>query len=301
MSKEQQTYTKFRLLPVEVSLLAYLFITFGLLCYQKIQNNAGYNTIIQHTFIALSLILIALLNTKKNNHLTTTLRVFFPLIIISFLYTETDLINNILFNSNLDSTFAYVEQWIFNCQPALTFSTTCNTNLVSELMYFGYFSYYLLIGFVPMLVFIKYGTMAAQKVVFIIIQSFLWYYLIFIIIPVAGPQYYFNQTHTIPDGYVFSNLVRFIQLTGEAPTAAFPSSHVAMCLILVHQSFKAFQTKALWLLPTTLLLILSTVYIQAHYVIDIIAAFITAPLIYWLTQLSWKLITVRYESDYHRS
>ncbi|MBI9067413.1 MAG: phosphatase PAP2 family protein [Salinivirgaceae bacterium] len=210
-------------------------------------------------------------------------RLFWPLLLLGYFYKETDYLNNLIFN-NLDPFFASIEIAIFKQQLANKFSEVIPNNLFAELMYFGYFSYYLLIIGIPVYTFIKLGFKKAENVLFIVINSFLIYYLVFIAIPVAGPQFYFDQSiSTLPSGYIFGWLIKFIQSYGEAPTAAFPSSHVSICLMLVWICYKHFRKMLTIVIPIAILLILSTVYIKAHYAIDIIAAFITTPLVYKLS------------------
>ena len=96
-------------------------------------------------------------------------------------------------------------------------------------MYFGYFSYYLLRAGILLYFYFKKETKTAEQLVFVLINSFLIYYILFIILPVAGPQFYFTDWVTIPGGYLFGSIMKTIQANGEAPTAAFPSSPVSIC------------------------------------------------------------------------
>lgn len=58
---------------------------------------------------------------------------------------------------------------------------------------------------------------------FVLITSFLLYYLVFIFIPAIGPQFYFSY----PDNFVeakglFGHLVKLIQENGEATDSCLP-------------------------------------------------------------------------------
>jgi membrane-associated phospholipid phosphatase len=83
--------------------------------------------------------------------------------------------------------------------------------------------------------------------------------------------------------------MRWIQDSGEKPTGAFPSSHVGLTIITMSILFK--NTKKLFfiVLPVAIILVTSTVYIKAHYLIDVIAAFIVAPLIFVASRQIFKL------------
>jgi hypothetical protein len=79
---------------------------------------------------------------------------------------------------------------------------------------------------------------------------------------------------------------------GERPAAAFPSSHVGMMVILLYLSGKFAPKLLKILIPIGILLIFSTVYIKAHYVIDVIAGFLSVPIIYWISSRTYTAITM---------
>ena len=76
------------------------------------------------------------------------------------------------------------------------------------------------------------------------------------------------------DGFFYS-LVEGMHDAGERPTAAFPSSHVGITTILMFLAWRTRCKPLFWgMMP------FYTVYIQAHYVIDVIAGWISAIIIY---------------------
>lgn len=219
-------------------------------------------------------------------------RIGYSLILLSFFYSETDALNNVFFG-NLDQYFARFDAIIFGFQPSLEFYKTFPQCWFSELMNFGYFSYYFLITIFAIVVFVR-DRINYEKQVFLITCSFLIYYLIFAIIPVSGPQYFFEPPHnTIPNSGIFRSLIMFVEFIGERPTAAFPSSHVGMILILLCLAWKKHRTTFYIFLPLFILLSLSTVYIKAHYAVDIIGGLISAPLILMLSNYIWRSFSYR--------
>ena len=135
--------------------------------------------------------------------------------------------------------------------------------------------------------------------------------------PVTGPQYYYlaagvdqiaqgnfpnvgdyfathTEALTIPgwkDGF-FYQCVASAHAAGERPTAAFPSSHVGVTTILLLLAWHARNRKLLYtLLPFYVLMCFATVYIQAHYAVDVIGGWISALVIYaFLFFLSKKFV-----------
>jgi membrane-associated phospholipid phosphatase len=271
-------------IPVDLAVLTYLLVTalYMMPGFNKLQDVASH-----FLFRAGATIIIFLFAYYDNKNIAQNkyyrfIRNFYPLLLLSYFYKETGYLNNILFDY-FDPFFAKAEQLLWGMQPAIEFSKHFPQKWFSELMNFGYFFYYLItFGLSYTLYILK--PQKAEKVIFVIVTSFIIYYLIFILFPVKGPQFYFpvNDAQTV-DSYFFSKLVKMAQHIGETETGAFPSSHVGMSVIFLILSYK-YLRKAFWiiLLPV-ILLWFATVYIKAHYLIDVLGGFVSAPLIYFIT------------------
>lgn len=180
----------------------------------------------------------------------------------------------------------------------------------------GYFMYYPMIAAVVFFYFFcRYREF--ERISFVMLASFFIYYVIFIYVPVAGPTFYFDavgvreitkgifpamgdyfNTHTncLPSpGYtdgIFYHLVEDAKAAGERPTAAFPSSHVGISTICILMAWHTGNRKLVYiLLPFYVFLCMATVYIQAHYLIDALAGFVSAVVIYFLLMYLSKGMT----------
>ena len=234
---------------------------------------------------------------------TMLCRVGLQLALLSWWYPDTFDLNRIL--PNFDPFFAGLEQSVFGYQPALLFSQQWSHPIFSELMYMGYSSYFLLIVIVTLYYFFR-RYQEFDHAVFVILGSFFVYYVIFVFLPVTGPQYYYlaagldniaqgifppvgdyflthDQMMEMPgyqNGFFYQFMVH-AHAAGERPTAAFPSSHVGVTLILLMLAFHSRSWRlTLFVLPFFLLMCLATVYIRAHYAIDVVAGGVSAVLIY---------------------
>jgi membrane-associated phospholipid phosphatase len=277
--------------PVELALSAYLLFTTVLIVVFYSQIDRPY---IHLSFRILVLSILGVLITSRQSETIRFFRVFFPFILLGFIYSETDVFNNLFFKDYLDPWFANIESRIFGMQPSIEFSQTIKHPVFAEAMYFGYFSYFLIAIGIPLFIYFKVGKDEGEHFAFIIINSFLLYYVIFIFLPVAGPQYYFSESELKPlNGLLFESITKFIQHYGERPTGAFPSSHVSICLMLLYGSFRYYRKLLLITVPISIVLILSTVYIRAHYAVDVIAGFTFTPLIYTLSVMIYRLLTLK--------
>ena len=220
-------------------------------------------------------------------------------------YPDTYELNRAL--PNLDHVFAGWEQSLFGCQPSLLFSQKVPYGWFSELMCLGYVSYFPLMLITYLYYFFK-RYQEFQMTAFVMLASFFAYYVVFVLLPVTGPQFYYLAvgTEKIAAG-IFPNLgdwflthsermaapgwtdgfwYHMLDLThdaGERPTAAFPSSHVGVTTVVMLLALRT-RSKGLifTILPFYILMCLSTVYIYAHYAIDAIAGLLSGVLLYFL-------------------
>lgn len=271
------------LFAVEKISIVYAFATaIFIILFGTKENNTAAMLLYRALFIALMFVL-RYMNNVSMQKLIWFVRSVFPLALIAYWYPETYYMNENIF-SNLDHLFVAADQWLFGCQPSLLFSSSCHQLWISELMHFGYISYYFVIAaavFVPLMK----GREFMQQSAFLILCSFFIYYITFIILPVTGPQFYFSSPDNLLDveSGVFRNMLVTLQNLGEKPTGAFPSSHVGICIICMWIIFKHSRKIFYVLVPVALILICSTVYIKAHYLTDVIGGLISAPAYLWIS------------------
>lgn len=271
------------------SVLLYFAIIELVIIFTKPSLFLDWNFILTRIIFVFAFIFSLVIKNKISNNFFQLLQNILVFALMTFLYKETAMLNTLIF-PKIDEFISNLDQNIFNSQPSIEFSKHFNSLFFSELFYFGYFCYYLL----PLVVFgvlYKFLPQKIEEFGFILITSFLLYYFIFIIIPAEGPQFYF----TFPDNYIeaqgiFGNLVKLIQKNGEAPTAAFPSSHVGISWIVIFWLYQNFRKSVKYFLPFVILLMFSTVYIKAHYFVDVVAGFLTAPIVFFLTFKFYKFL-----------
>ncbi|HAF28003.1 MAG TPA: phosphoesterase [Bacteroidales bacterium] len=266
----------FDLVVISFCIATGIFMLFG---YRQLQN-ISIHLILRIALLTLIFLLVKVEDSK--NLLLQFFRNFYPLLFLGFFYSETDYYNNFLFE-NLDIFLVHIENKIIGTQLALEFSKQIPFPWFSEIMHFGYFSYYVMTLGIPLLFYIK-ARRHFEKAMFIIILSFCFYYILFILLPSIGPQFYFplNQ-QSVPEGYLFSKMMNIIIELAETQTGAFPSSHVGLAMIYILLAVKYFKRVLFFLMPLTVILVFSTVYLKAHYTIDIIAGAITGILFYYLS------------------
>lgn len=277
------------LLPIDIVTIGYLLITLLFILFSSSKLNSEWSHIFLRVIIIGLIFWLLIISQSIKNQTWQFFRNFYPLLLFGLFYSETDYLNNVLFE-NLDPLAERVELWIFGVHPSIIFSHYFPQVWFSELMNFGYFSYYFFIFLLPFWLWIKKQD-SFLYVIFAITASFYLYYCFFICFPVAGPQFYLEVSlRSIPNSGIFRGLVRFAEWLGEGPTAAFPSSHVGAMVIMAVLAYK-YAKKLFWIYVLFgILICFSTVYIKAHYAIDVIGGIITAPLFLWISKWLYKRI-----------
>ena len=271
------------------SVLLYFAIIELVIIFTKPSLFLDWNFILTRIIFVLAFTFSLVIKNKISYNFFQLLQNILVFALMTFLYKETATLNTLIF-PKIDEFLSNLDQNIFKFQPSIEFSKHFNSLFFSELFYFGYFCYYLL-PLVVLGILYKFLPQKIEEFGFILISSFLLYYFIFIIIPAEGPQFYF----TFPDNYIeaqgiFGNAIKLIQKNGEAPTAAFPSSHVGISWIVIFWLYQNFRKSVKYFLPFVVLLMFSTVYIKAHYFVDVVAGFISAPIVFFLTFKFYKFL-----------
>jgi membrane-associated phospholipid phosphatase len=191
--------------------------------------------------------------------------------------------------SSIDPLVAAAEKAVFGFQPALAFSAALShLRALNELFFFGYFSYYLIITTGFWVMFFRGYDAAARRAVFIATTSFAVLYVWYVFVPVQGPKYFFESLNRAWygefEGYLIVPFMRAIFNNMNLAGAAFPSSHVAIGLIAAGL-IRRHLPRLFWVYAGLfVLLCLSTVYIYAHYAIDIFAGIVAVFPLLWIAR-----------------
>ncbi|MDP4276149.1 MAG: phosphatase PAP2 family protein [Bacteroidota bacterium] len=283
---------KKRYFSAEFLTLVYSLVTivYMMLFFSRVDHPALFFGIRLGAIASISFLAIA--SERYPSELLKNIRQFLPFILLGYWYSETFFFSE-MFTLNKDEFFCGLDQQLTGCQPSILFSQLFPQAWFSELMYFGYFSHYLFMFGIPLWFWFKHPQLF-DRVVFIMVCTMFLYYSVYDLLPVAGPQFYFKGADAmVPKGYVFCWLVHFIQWIGEYPTGAFPSSHVGMTIVVLILTCR-YDRRLFWcILPVACLLICSTVYIKAHYFVDVLGGILSAILLYGVSGALFDLLAER--------
>jgi membrane-associated phospholipid phosphatase len=213
----------------------------------------------------------------RRGSLPGLLRDLYPLLLFPYLYNQTGLLNQAFFRGNFDEVLAAWDRAVFGSDISLDFCRHLPQLWVREAMHAFYFSYYFLVPVVAVYYYLRCPRPRLRALVFAVAFTFYLHYLTFIAFPAFGPHFA-GRLPQPPEGLFFVPLVRFVIAVGDRPGGAFPSSHVAVAVLLLLFAERDARGLARAIFPFVLGLVFATVYVGAHYGVDALAGIVSGML-----------------------
>ncbi len=143
---------------------------------------------------------------------------------------------------------------------------------ITEFFQLAYTSYYFLPIILGIALKIKGTRREFDRALFLIILCFFLSYIGYILVPAIGPRYTMNHLQNIelPGILLRDSINHIINHLEGIKRDAFPSGHTAITLVVLYLAYR-FQKTLFWIfLPVVFALVISTVYLRYHYVVDVI-------------------------------
>ena len=282
-----------RLAPIDRATLAYvaaLGVVLAWLWHDGLPPSWPY-VVIAHALLAV-LACLAPLARRDPSKLGQVLAEWYPLILLVALY-------NVLGVINLEEARAYdpiIQAWeirVFGGQPSAAWIRAMPSPVLSWVLHACYLAYYLILYTAPIGLWLSGRRDAARTTILAMMVTFYVCYLAFVLFPVTGPRYMFPLAHNAATSIAPARFAQWLLTRGDAWGAAFPSSHVAACLVAAVMALRAWRPLGLVLLVPSLGLAFGVVYGQFHYAIDALGGLIMAALMLALFRMRPASVLVR--------
>jgi hypothetical protein len=206
---------------------------------------------------------------RRSGHpLLIFLAAWYPVPALAFFYLSTARLNQGSPVPVLDPWLADWERDFFGGLVCERFSETCSSTLFAEIMAFFYYSYYIMIPGLGLLLWFR-NKRLFPEFIFCTAMGFYVFYLIFAIAPSHGPQFHVNQGAILWDGHFFGPLLTNLLSRIEVPTGAFPSSHVGMAVVVTAFAWRHHRGLGLIAALLTAGLSAAILYGAPHYFLDL--------------------------------
>ena len=109
-------------------------------------------------------------------------------------------------------------------------------------------------------------------------------YIGYMLVPTVGPRYYMAELFTVDvkGTTMFSDtMYKMLNELESTRRDCFPSLHTAITVIVTTYAYKYRRWLFWFFLPVTIGIILATIYLRYHYVIDVIAGLLLASFCVW--------------------
>ena len=256
--------------PVDRVLAGYLgFVTLIILVRGPFSSAANAWMLGMHVLFAAMLYLYTKLGSA--DRIGRAVHVLYPIALLLPFYAQIGLLNAPLAADAVFANDAVIQGWedaVFGSQISYTWIRNKPSVFWSGLLHLGYFSYYPIVTLGPILLVLRGRDRDGSAVMLSTMVAFAACYVVFVLYPVAGPNYAFEHP-TGPVREVWSaKLVYSMLAAGSSFGAAFPSSHVAASTAATLMLWRVWRPLAAIFALPLVLLIIGTVYCQMHYGID---------------------------------
>jgi membrane-associated phospholipid phosphatase len=209
-------------------------------------------------------------------------RRFYPQAFFGPLFSESILLSGAVSSgASYDALFAGLDQAAFGFQPAREFSGALGGHPVwNEIMFGAYFSFYLMLVLTPWIPYFRGDEEEAEREVSILSLYMFLIYIFYAFFRVEGPKYWLPDLRAAGyvhfRGGVFTSFLTWCFGFADLSGAAFPSSHVAVSLMMTFFVAKTERRLVPLYSCLSILVALATVYIYAHWAADVVGGAITA-------------------------
>ncbi|MFZ4621127.1 MAG: phosphatase PAP2 family protein [Bacteroidota bacterium] len=226
--------------------------------------------------------------TERPNYYIRLFRDLYLFPSVLFIYTQASSISHPIHGHDFDATLIMLDRMIFGTDPTHWIYRFAHP-IFTEILQLAYSSYYFFYFALFYELYQRSDKREYQYGMMIVAYAFYLSYVGYLLVPAIGPRFTLHNFITtdaeLPGLFLTEYLRAIINSGGGIPAGAldptmyvnrdtFPSGHTEATLAAMYLAF-ALNTRIRWfLLVIGTLLIISTVYLRYHYVVDVIAGVI---------------------------
>lgn len=167
------------------------------------------------------------------------------------------------------------ERHVFSASPNLL-AVRAYSRPLSELMAFGYFSYYPLFPIVGGLLYARKDRQPFRNLVLESVLMYMVAFAVYLGFPTEGPRHALAGFHPPPPGWIFGWIVQVIQGGAGVHGNALPSSHVGLAMLCALSAQRVLPRVAPFIWVSLCLISAGAVYCGYHYSSDVVAGLMVA-------------------------
>jgi membrane-associated phospholipid phosphatase len=296
---------KYRAYTSPVDIIALIFSSFVLILAIVFHSSVNWQSVcINILFAYVSILLVIYLTANYNSGLMRSIHVFYIMPIVFLIFKTVEKVSFALHGKDYDDVLIALDRMLFGVDPTVWLYGHIKLQpIVVEILQICYFSYYLLFILLAVELYLRRRSHSeggvhddeVEDYRFTVVYGFFLSYIGYLSLPAIGPRFTLHDFSSLPvelPGLWLTESLRYLINIGEnintlMPVSeivkhvtrdVFPSGHTQLTVITMILAFR-YRARSRWII--SLLgcgLVISTVLLRYHYVIDVIAGLVFAVL-----------------------
>ncbi len=274
----------FRLYPEEV--LGLLFFSLLLLLSWKFGTTIKGPSVMVRAVINAFLIVfvLAALSSRKGFTILKVARNWLPVVIVLMAYENLGNLVRFINPHDADPILRRLDELLFlGVNPTLWLEQWIRP-WFSEVMHSCYTSYYPFLPIIGVVLYLGRDYHRFRDVMVSVTLGFYLGYIGYLLVPAVGPRFYMADLFTLDvkgTTMLSEKVVQMINMLESTRRDCFPSLHTAITVIVTTYAWK-YRRWLFWgFLPVNIGIIMATVYLRYHYVVDVLAGLLHAAFCVW--------------------
>lgn len=230
------------------------------------------------------IIALSILSGTADITLIKIIRNWAPIIFILIAYENLGNLVRFINPHDADPVLKQIDEFMFGgVNPTLWLEQYIRP-WFSEIMHICYVNYYPFLPVIGFFLYMNKDYREFRDVMVSITLGFYLGYIIYMLVPTVGPRYFMAEQFSVDvkGTTMFSDTVYKMLVDLESTRRdCFPSLHTGITVIVTSYAFKYRRTLFWFLLPLNIGIIMATMYLRYHYVIDVIAGLLLAVFCVW--------------------
>jgi membrane-associated phospholipid phosphatase len=218
------------------------------------------------------------------------IRDWFPFLVILLMYYSLwGDATHLMVTTDRDQALIAIDQRLFRFQASLALQRFISLRMTAW-MNFAYFYHIINIPLVACFIYLRRDRSRFREMMSGLMVISFFGLLGYLLVPAIGPMFTLRDQYTVPLSHtiwMFNRNVEFMDFA-RIRRDVFPSLHAGISFLVWLYAYRNSRTLFWILSPLILSLWLSTLYLRYHYLIDVVAGLVLAPLCYllahWLFQ-----------------
>lgn len=258
--------------PVDILTFGFLTFLFIITVIFKKQVPNAYLILSIYVVLITALFLLIFFKKRHNGKILEMIYdIIFPVIVVVLIFDSLGGLIPYINPITYDHLLIRLDYTIFKEHPTVALERF-TTPLITEIMQLAYTSYYFLPIILGVVLKVKGKEADFNRMLFLVILCFFLSYVGYILVPAIGPRYTMNHLQNIElHGIFLRDIIDSTLNTLEGiKRDAFPSGHTAVTLMVLYLAYRFQKPLFRAFLPVVLTLLVATVYLRYHYVVDVI-------------------------------